>query len=156
MAELLDTLLTSTTLKLHYRFRASAQQLFEAWTQPDLLRQWFRVRADYSTPIAEVDLRVGGRYRLGMQTPEGELIAAAGEYRHVEAPHKLAFTLKWESSPPEMAPTLVTLDFIQHPESSELILRHEHFTSEEHRDDHLDGWKGCLTQLSAFAKDKGA
>ncbi len=78
MAELLDTLLTPSSLEMRYRFEASPEALFAAWTEPEILRQWFRVSPDYTTPIAEVDLRVGGRYRLGMRTPEGEDIVAGG------------------------------------------------------------------------------
>jgi len=154
MAELLDTLLTPSSLEMHYRFRASPERLFQAWTQPELLRQWFRVHPDYSTPIADVDLRVGGQFRLGMRSPEGEDVIAFGEYREIEAPNRLAFTWKWESAPPEMAPTLVSLEFREQEAGTEIVLLHEHLISEEQRDNHLDGWIGCLTSLSVLDNPK--
>ncbi len=152
MAELLDTLLTPSSLEMHYHFEASPDVLFRAWTEPDLLRQWFRVSPDYTTPIAEVDLRVGGQYRLGMRTPEGENIIAGGEYRELRSPEKLAFTWKWESAPFDSPHTLVTLRFIKQGLGSEIILLHQHLQSEEDRDSHLDGWTGCFAQLFAIQK----
>ena len=59
-----------------------------------LLRQWFAVAEGYTTPIAEVDLRVGGRYRLGMQAPDNDdLMVAAGAYREVTRPERLGVHL---------------------------------------------------------------
>ena len=150
MAELLDTLLSPSTLELRYRFEAAPARLFSAWTEPAKLCQWFRVSPDYTTPIADVDLRVGGRFRLGMRTPEGEDIVAGGEYREVAEPEKLVFTWKWESAPPESPPTLVTLEFIQLESGAEIVLRHEHLPTIEQRDSHLDGWKGCFANLFAL------
>jgi len=37
--------------------------VFKAWTEPERLKQWWGVEESFSTPIAEVDLRPGGRYR---------------------------------------------------------------------------------------------
>jgi len=48
---------------------APRERVFEAFTQPEHLSRWWAAREGYSTPIAEVDLRVGGSYRLGMQDP---------------------------------------------------------------------------------------
>ncbi len=147
MVEILEPTLTPTTLEVRYRFKASREKLFQAWTDPAVLGQWFHVRPDQSTPIAEVDLHVGGRYRLGMQSPDGELMVAGGEYRQIERPAKLVFTWKWESSPSESLPTLVTLEFHKLKDETEVILRHESFVAEDHRDSHLDGWQGCFEQL---------
>ena len=149
MAELLDTLLTPNSLEMRYRFQASPRQLFDAWTQPELLRQWFRVHPDYTTPTAEVDLRVGGPFRLAMRSPEGENIVAFGEYREVQPPSRLFFTWQWESAPPESPPTLVSLDFRAMDSVTEIVLLHEHFVSEEQRDNHLEGWQGCIDNLFA-------
>ena len=147
MVEILEPTLTPTSLEIRYRFKASRERLFQAWTDPAVLGQWFRVSPVQSTPIAEVDLRVGGRYRLGMQTAGGDLMVAGGEYRLIEEPTKLAFTWKWESSPSESLPTLVTVEFHELKAGTEVILRHESFVAEDQRDSHLAGWQGCFEQL---------
>lgn len=49
---------------------APRQKVFDAWTRPEHLRKWWRANPAMSTEIAEVDLRVGGRFRLGMKAPD--------------------------------------------------------------------------------------
>ena len=51
---------------------APRERVFQAWTEPARLLHWWRAQDGWTTPILEVDLRVGGRYRLGMQDPEQE------------------------------------------------------------------------------------
>ncbi len=57
-------------LRLNRTFAAPREKVFQAWTQPEHLRNWWGMGAGYTAPIVEIDLRVGGRYRLGMQPPD--------------------------------------------------------------------------------------
>jgi len=153
MVEIFAPTLTPTSLEMRYRFKASPEKLFRAWTDPSILGKWFHVAPDQQTPIAEVDLRVGGRYRLGMQSPGEELLVAGGEYRLIEEPAKLVFTWRWEAAPPDSPSTLVTLKFHPLSEGTEIVLRHESFITEEQRDNHLAGWQGCFNQLTDNLKE---
>ena len=137
------------TLEVSYRFKSKPDQVFRAWTDPAWLKQWFKVAPEYSTPIAEVDLRVGGRYRLGMQPPDGELTVAAGIYRVVDAPRKLAFTWAWEGTPPDAPEMLVTIEFQNEGDGTLVNLRHERLPNKESFEAHRDGWQGCFAQLQA-------
>ncbi len=87
----------ATTLEVSRTVAAPRETVFQAWTDPEILTKWWRVDAGWSTPIAEVDLRVGGRYRLGMFEPgkDGPYVVG-GEYREVTPPEKLVFTWIWE------------------------------------------------------------
>jgi uncharacterized protein YndB with AHSA1/START domain len=58
-------------LQVERTIRAPREALFRAWTTPDLLKQWLHPADDWSTPIAEMDLRVGGAYRWGVRGPDG-------------------------------------------------------------------------------------
>lgn len=60
---------------------------------------------------ASVDLRVGGRYRLLMTSPEGKTYVAVGEYREVQHPRRLVFTWDWEDPASSVGETLVTVEF---------------------------------------------
>ena len=62
---------TATTLRIERTFGARAGDVFDAWTNPEVLRRWWATRPSMSTPIADVDLRVGGTYRLAMQDADG-------------------------------------------------------------------------------------
>ena len=57
------------SLALKRRFKASPAQLFEAWTQPEKMIRWWGVTGHPKTPIAEADVKVGGRFRVQFHTP---------------------------------------------------------------------------------------
>ena len=101
----------------------------------------------YTTPIAEVDLRVGGRYRLGMKPPDRDVVLiVGGTYREVERPARLVYTWAWEGS--DAPETLVTVEFHDRGASTEVVLIHENFTDGKVRDEHVGGWSGCLDRLA--------
>jgi uncharacterized protein YndB with AHSA1/START domain len=78
---------TTTALQLERRFDASPEAVFDAWTNPDVLRRWWAAGPDWETPVAEVDLRAGGRYRLTMRDPAaGAEHTVGGEYIEVRRP----------------------------------------------------------------------
>ncbi len=63
----------ATTLRLTRTFAAPREKVFRAWTDPEELKKWFGP-VGYATPMAEVDLRVGGKYQLGMRKlPGGDI-----------------------------------------------------------------------------------
>lgn len=134
-----------TTLKIRRTFAAPREKVFRAWTEPEELKKWFGPSDEYSTPIAEVDLRVGGRYRIGMRSPGGDLHVAIGTYREVRSPEKLVYTWSWEGG--QMGETLVTVEFHALGGSTEAVLTHEFFPSMEEREKHESGWNGCLSRL---------
>ena len=54
-------------LRIERTFDAPADAVFEAWTSEEVLRRWLHAQPDWDTPIAEVDLRVGGSVRVVMR-----------------------------------------------------------------------------------------
>ena len=61
---------SETILQISRTFNAPRELVFQAWTQPESLSRWWAAGPRFTTPIAEVDLRVGGKYRLGMLAPD--------------------------------------------------------------------------------------
>src|SRR5207237_2701434 len=57
-------------VRIERRFAASAADVFDAWTSPEVMRRWFHCAPDWSTPEAEVDLCVGGKVRVLMRRPD--------------------------------------------------------------------------------------
>jgi uncharacterized protein YndB with AHSA1/START domain len=135
-------------LEMRRTIRTSREKAFHAWTDPDQLRQWFAVAEEFTTPIAEVDLRVGGRYRLGMKAPgDSPLLIVGGVYQEILPPQKLVFTWQWESAHPSEPETLVTVEFYEREGVTEVVLRHERFEDALQRNKHGEGWSGCLDHL---------
>ena len=133
-------------LRLSRRFDAPPERVFEAWTDPEVLRRWWAAHPDWDTPAAEADPRPGGRYRLSMtDTASGETRTVAGRYTVVEAPRRLVYTWRWEGMPTE---TLVTVEFHPDGEGTRVELHQAGFPDAHDRDMHADGWRGCLDNLT--------
>jgi len=136
-----------TTLRITRTFAAPRERVFQAWTDPAALKEWW-APPGYATPAAEVDLRVGGRYRIGMkEEPDGPLFYLTGVFREVRPPEKLVYTWRWEN---EQSETLVTIEFRDRGAATEVALLHEVFQTGQERDAHEKGWTGALDKLVAF------
>jgi uncharacterized protein YndB with AHSA1/START domain len=140
-----------TVLRLSRRFRAPRDRVFDAWTDPEVLRQWWAAGETWETPTAEVDLRPGGRYRLSMRdTGTGAVHTIVGEYTEIRRPERLAYTWTWESNPEEMKgseESLVEVDFVEDGDETEVVLTHSGFANAEIRAMHEHGWTACLDNL---------
>ena len=142
-----EHLATDTTLELQRRFRAPREKVFRAWTDPAELKKWWGP-AGYETPEVEVDLRVGGRYRLAMRKePGGEVFYLNGAYHEVTPPERLIYTWSWEGKEMDSTETLVTVEFRELGPETEISLTHERFPGKELRDRHTEGWCSCLDRL---------
>jgi len=138
-------------LRLNRRFNAPRERVFDAWTNPEVLKDWWHAGPEWETPVAEVDLRPGGSYRLAMRDPEsGQTHTLVGEYREVQPPERLVYTWTWESNPAEMegsAGSLVTVEFLDDGGATNVEITHSGFANEQIRDLHAHGWEGCLANL---------
>ncbi len=138
---------TSTSIRLTRTLRAARETVFRAWTEPEQMKSW---SAPEGFTVAEVesDLRVGGRFRISMKSPEGDPHTAVGEYREVEPPRRLVYTWDWAEEGAEMGDTLVTVEFREAgPEETEVTLVHDLFPSQEAAENHEQGWTSCLNRL---------
>ena len=76
------------TLIIKRMLKAPPELAFRAWTTAEHIQQWMRPEPGMEIPMASMDLRVGGKYRIQMQNPGGEFFTAAGEFREVQAPER--------------------------------------------------------------------
>ncbi len=140
-----ETASQTYSLQLKRTFPASREKVWKAWTTPEALKRWFAPSDEYSTPTAQVDLRVGGGYRIEIHAPDGKPHIVVGTYEEILAPEKLVFTWSWEGGP--VQDTRVTLEFHDRGKETEIVLTHELFPDEKARQDHTEGWNGCLGNL---------
>jgi uncharacterized protein YndB with AHSA1/START domain len=126
-------------------FAASAERVFAAWTQSDLLKQWMGP-GPVTVSVAEVDLVVGGAYKLVMNDPEGGTHIPSGTYEEIVANEKLVFSWSWADSD-EVTRVTIELREVGNNET-ELTLTHVGFAATEVRDHHEEGWNGCLDKLA--------
>ena len=139
------------TLSVRHVFRAPREQVFRAWTQPEQLKRWWGTPG-FSTPLADIDLQEGGRYRIGMQPPEGDVRYITGAFREVRPPRRLVYTWAWE--PHENRETLVTVEFRELTKrQTEVVLQHEWFGDDQAIQMHSEGWNGCFLRLGDLLED---
>lgn len=138
-------------LRLTRRFAAPRERVFDAWTDPRLLRRWWAALQGWETSRAEVDLRPRGRYVLSMRDDaSGAIHTVAGEYVEVRRPERLSYTWTWEGEPQEMRGserTLVLVEFAEDGGGTRVDLTHRGFADGHIRDLHGEGWAGCLDKL---------
>lgn len=136
----------STMLKVSRLVSTSAEAVFRAWTEPDEIEKWWAPEG-MSVPFVEVDLKIGGVYRLGLQRPDADPFYATGIYREIQRPRRLVFTWRWEPDMMKAGETLVTIELQEKDGKTEVVLTHERFPSAEVRDEHRQGWTQCLERL---------
>lgn len=120
--------------------------VFKACTEPDELAKWWGPRG-FTAPSVEVDLGVGGSYRIAMQPPDGDVFYLSGEFREVDPPAHLAYTFRWEDPDPDDQETVVTLSLGDLGESTELVFTQRAFATEGRRALHEQGWTESLDRL---------
>jgi len=134
------------------RLPAPPERVFAAFTNPDVLRQWWGPEGA-STPDPEVDLRVGGAYRLDIVGSDGSVHGLTGEYIEIDPPRRLAFTWNWTQGNYTGVETKVELDFVARDDGTELTLTHSGFASTEMCEDHRSGWESSFLCLQRAVAD---
>ena len=128
------------------------EKVWRAWTDPQALGQWFRPDASFSIPVAEADVRVGGRFRVLMVDAKGEEFDLAGVYREVVPVRKLVMTWGWKNQPGHESLVLVT--FRPSNRGTQLELRHEGYLDFDNQPTHEQGWNGALDKLGQLLQER--
>lgn len=137
--------------RIERTFAAAPEEVFDAWTNPEVLERWWAAQPSWTSPGCEVDLRVGGSYVLRMRDDDtGELHVVGGEYREVQRPQRLVYTWCWQGDgglhPGHVS--LVTVEFRGEGDATTVVLEHAGLASEQSRRNHGTGWQATLDSLA--------
>jgi uncharacterized protein YndB with AHSA1/START domain len=135
------------SLKLTRFYPVAPEKVWRAWTDARALGQWFRPDASFSIPVAEADVRVGGRFRILMVNARGEEFDLSGVYREVEREQKLVMTWGWRTQQPGHE-SLVTVTLRPSGAGTQVDLRHDQYVDIEGEATHAQGWNGALDKLA--------
>ena len=135
--------MTDIALVVRRVIRAPAARVFEAWTTPSELLRWWGPRSVRCT-AAEIDLRVGGSYRIANQLPDGRVLWIVGEFEEIVVPHRLVYTWRTQEG---ASLERVTVRFEPRDGSTEVIVVHERIAEARTRQEHETGWRECLDGL---------
>jgi uncharacterized protein YndB with AHSA1/START domain len=125
------------TAVVRKRIAATREELFDAWTNPESMREWM-LPGDAASAEVRLDARVGGALLILMRGPK-EVFEHTGEFRVVERPSKLVFT--WTAQAMDGATTLVTVEFLKISESeTEIVVTHEGIPRKQVGERYQAGW----------------
>jgi uncharacterized protein YndB with AHSA1/START domain len=128
-------------------FDAPRELVFKAWTDPEHLKQWSAPQG-FTIPVAEGDLRPGGKWRSMMRKPDGTELWLGGVYREIVEPERLVFTHAWDDKNGRPGhETVVTVTLVERDGKTEMTFRQGLFESVESRDGHQGGWTECFDRL---------
>src|ERR1700679_3597268 len=113
---------TGPIVQIRRRVKATAEQVFDLWTQPDLMVRWMSPFPGAVDCKASCDLRPGGAFSLAMSSGESSR-EVSGTYVEVDRPRKLVFT--WMGPLTNNVNTLVTLELNRRGDETDLVLTHE-------------------------------
>ena len=94
-------------------FDAPRKLVFDAFTKPELVKQWLLGPDGWSMPVCEIDLKVGGKYRyVWRRDKDGTEMGMGGVYREIVTPERLVATEKFDQSwyPGEAVGTFVLVE----------------------------------------------
>ena len=133
------------TLEVTRVIAADPEVVFDAWTQPEHIKQWSAPEG-MDVPISEVDLTVGGRFHLEMRNAEGGTHNARGVYQVIDRPSRLVYTWAWDEHP-DQGESLITVDFQIVDGGTEVTMVHCGLPTDESAAEHEKGWTSCLNRL---------
>lgn len=132
------TLPSPTQILITREFNAPAHLVYKAWTTPELVKRWWSAKRGTVT-VADIDLRVGGKWRWVLVTNEGGFeVAFHGEYRELVPNQRIVTTEAFEGLPdPDAMAALNTLTLTEKEGRTRLEILVDHKTA-EHRDMHIN------------------
>ena len=136
-------------LHLEKVLQVSKESIFAACVEAEKLAGWWGP-AGFSTHSVDLDVRVGGVFRITMQPPDGEAFHLRGEYLEVDPPRRLVYTFEWEEPDPDDQETVVTLTFLDDRKGTRLVLDQGPFATEARHALHEAGWTETLERLERF------
>ena len=126
---------------------APVEAVYAAWTDAALLRRWL-APGDATVVRAVAEAVAGGAFLVDMRGADGRKWLVRGQFREVVPCRRLVLSWCWEGTDIE---TLLTVQF--EPDATGrtcLTLTHSRFAQDEARDEHVQGWNGCLAKLEAL------
>ncbi|WP_158224745.1 SRPBCC family protein [Agaribacterium haliotis] len=136
--------MTDLRLDVTKTIHAPIEKVFDAWLDPERLKQFMMPAANMPQPEVSNDARKGGKFSIIMHVGENK-VAHTGEYLELDRPSKLVFS--W-NSPCSAEGSTVSIYFKQlDSENTEVKLSHVKFIDKQTQQDHHNGWQRILGHL---------
>jgi len=151
MAELQRKKKAGTDLIIRKIISAPREIVYQSWIDSLRLQKWWALNDKFETTVVQLDLKIGGEYRLGMkETNSGNEFIVTGKYISIVPPQLLEYSWRWENeSGGYNEESHVKVEFISREDSTELVITHSRLYDSDVRHEHEIGWNECLKQLAS-------
>ncbi|MHA1963248.1 MAG: SRPBCC family protein [Candidatus Thorarchaeota archaeon] len=124
--------------------------VFQAFTEHEDMKKW-KGPKNYNVTFSESELKVGGKYRYGMQPAEGPEIVLTGEYKEIDQPDRLVYTQSRVITPDgNLSPeTEISITLDEHEGKTTMEFHHTGFSTTEFRDGAIHGWNQAFEKLES-------
>ena len=95
----------------------------------------------------DIDLRIGGKYKIANELPDGSVIWISGQFVKIKRPRLLIYT--WGVEDADSANEIVTVSFEPHDQGTNVTITHEQIATRILSEQHRQGWIGCMGGLAA-------
>jgi uncharacterized protein YndB with AHSA1/START domain len=140
-------------------FDAPPSLVFALWSSPDHLKRWMGPKG-FTCPEATIDFRVGGAYRVMIESPEQGESWFGGVYHEIDPDKRLVFTFAWDEGPSAGIEMLVTITFEEQGGKTIQAFHQARFRDAAARDRHVHGWNEGFDKeeiyLQQLAKEEHA
>jgi uncharacterized protein YndB with AHSA1/START domain len=127
--------------------QSTCAKVYEAWTDPSLLRRWLAPGASVVTKTG-IDLRTGGAFRIETEGPGG-IDVYAGVYLELDPGKRIVMTWRYEGLAGILREheSVVEVDLVAVEGATRITLTHRRLPSREVRDAYAGAWPDCLAKL---------
>lgn len=140
---------STETLRIRRVIPATKERLFRAWTEPSQVTRWWTIGEGWRAEFAEIDLRVGGKFKVGNRPRAGESVLISGEFLEVKPPDRLVY--KWRFGPASPVESVITVEFNEAGDQTEVLITHEN-SPKEMGPGAVAGWEAVLAGLARFVR----
>ena len=146
----MDTIIDEHTIVIKRQFSAPVDRVYNAWTDPTMLAQWFSPNIRWNNPLVENELKPGGRRSITMRHSDGDQMQITGTYLELVPNERLSFTSIFHGGPAGSDESTVTIELRSAPGGTELTLTHDRQTDPAAKEGASAGWAGCLEMLESY------
>jgi uncharacterized protein YndB with AHSA1/START domain len=132
------------TVFIEHAFNVSAEELWNAWTLPQMVKQWFGSDPEGTVLSAVMNVQTGGYFEVAFQNSDGAEHTCSGVYKEVHPYNKLSFTWQWKEEPG--VESFVAIELIPNGDTTLIKFEHAHvgFASAHN---YSKGWKDTFLKL---------
>jgi uncharacterized protein YndB with AHSA1/START domain len=125
-------------------FRNSIEKIWDAWTNPSLIINWFGSDREGKVLKAELDVQPGGYFEITFQDADLTKHTCSGIYHEVQAFSKLTFSWQWKSEPG--VESFITLMLSPEGKYTRMQFEHKNLGSGS-KHDYAKGWQNTFSKL---------